>query len=228
MTWTAEREGLRAPARRAAWRSLLTIAALVVVPLACNSDGASGPAVTVQPPGTSLPQSSLTFVPLGRNAPALTATTASFWAKVGDNRELRLYYRPRAGRTDSTEYLRFRVKNKSLLRRPDGTTFGPNDSLLITVNILDPVSLVVEFLPAGLQFDPTEPAELKLSFKERGGDLNDDGKSDGSDDAVRSALGVWRQESANLPWVKLVTTLQVGTDEVEARLSGFTRYAIAY
>ena len=43
---------------------------------------------------------------------------------MGDNREVRLYYRPRAGRNDSTEYLRFRVKNKSLLRRPDGTTTG--------------------------------------------------------------------------------------------------------
>ena len=48
--------------------------------------------------------------------------------------------RPRAGRTDSTEYLRFRVRNRSLLRRPDGTSFGPNDSLLITLRVTDPAA----------------------------------------------------------------------------------------
>lgn len=218
----------RAPARQAMRRQVLRpLAVLLLTASAACADNATAP-VTDPPPGTSLPASQLTFVPVGRNTPTLVATTTSFWAKVGDNREVRLYYRPRAGRTDSTEYLRFRVKNRSLLRRPDGSSFGPNDSLLITLRVTDPVALVVEFSPAGLQFDPNEPAELKLSFKERGGDLNDDGRSDSSDDSVRTRLAIWKQESLGLPWVKLSTTLVVGNDEVEARLTGFTSYAIAY
>jgi hypothetical protein len=211
--------------RRRAWRAL-PLLLLAAAPLACN-DGTSPESVS-PPPGTSLPASSLTFVPLGHNTPALGATTVSFWARVGENREVRLFYRPRAGRNDSTEYLRFRVKNKSLLRRPDGSTFGPNDSLLITVHVTDAVSLVVDFAPAGLQFDPTEPAELKLSFKEKNGDLNDDGRNDASDESVRARMAIWKQESFGLPWVKLATTLLTSTDEVEARLTGFTSYAIAY
>lgn len=218
----------RARGHRAMRRQVLrSLTVLLLAGTAACADDATAP-VTDPPPGTSLPASQLTFVPVGRNTPALAATTTSFWAKVGDNREVRLYYRPRAGRTDSTEYLRFRVRNRSLLRRPDGSSFAPNDSLLITLRVTDPVALVVEFSPAGLQFDPNEPAELKLSFKEREGDLNDDGRSDSTDASVRTRLAIWKQESLGLPWVKLSTTLVVGNDEVEARLTGFTSYAIAY
>ena len=218
----------RAPGRLAICRRVRRpLAVLLLTGAAACADEATAP-VTDPPPGTSLPASQLTFVPVGRNTPTLATSTTSFWAKVGDNSEVRLYYRPRAGRTDSTEYLRFRVRNRSLLRRPDGSSFGPNDSLLITLRVTDPVALVVEFSPAGLLFDPNEPAELKLSFKERGGDLNDDGRSDSSDDSVRTRLAIWKQESLGLPWVKLSTTLVVGNDEVEARLTGFTSYAIAY
>jgi hypothetical protein len=194
----------------------------------CGGDDPTGLAPAPVPPGTTVPTSGLTFVPLGRNTPALRDTSASFWAKVGDEREVRLYYLPRAGQSDSTEYLRFRVRDESLLRRPDGTSFGPNDSLLITVRVVDLASLTVEFSPAGLRFDPDEPAELKLSFGEKDGDLNDDGRTDAADDAVLARLGLWRREAASLPWVKLSSRIKVETDEIEADITGFTSYAIAY
>jgi len=194
----------------------------------CGSDAPAGPDTTPVPPGTTVPTSALTFVPLGRNTPALRDTAASFWARVGDNREVRLYYLSRTGRTDSTEYLRFRVRNRSLLRRPDGSAFGPNDSLRITVRVVDLASLTVEFSPAGLRFDPNEPAELKLSFREKGGDLNDDGRTDAADAAVLARLGLWRREAASAPWVKLSSRTKVETDEIEADIIGFTSYAIAY
>jgi hypothetical protein len=194
----------------------------------CGGDDPTGLAPAPVPPGTTVPTSGLTFVPLGRNTPALRDTSASFWARVGDDREVRLYYLPRAGQSDSTEYLRFRVRDESLLRRPDGTSFGPNDSLLITVRGVDLASLTVEFSPAGLRFDPDEPAELKLSFGEKDGDLNDDGRTDAADDAVLARLGLWRREAASLPWVKLSSRIKVETDEIEADITGFTSYAIAY
>ena len=216
------------PSRRGRRRGLpLAVFALVLGATAACGGDATSPNGS-QPPGTTLPASALSFVPVGRNAPVLVATTVSFWARVGDNREIRLYYRPRAGRTDSTEFLRFRVKSRSLLRRPDGTSFGPNDSLQITLRVTDPVALTVEFSPSGLQFDPADPAELKLSFKERNGDLNDDGKSDSADASVRTRMAIWKQESAGLPWVKLLSALVAGADEIEAKLTGFTSYAIAY
>jgi hypothetical protein len=168
----------------------------------CGGDDPTGLAPAPVPPGTTVPTSGLTFVPLGRNTPALRDTSASFWAKVGDEREVRLYYLPRAGQSDSTEYLRFRVR--------------------------DLASLTVEFSPAGLRFDPDEPAELKLSFGEKDGDLNDDGRTDAADDAVLSRLGLWRREAASLPWVKLSSRIKVETDEIEADITGFTSYAIAY
>lgn len=215
----------RAPQRSRLLRGSL-VPALLLAAVACGGDTTAPPGE--QPPGSSVPASALSFVPLGRNAPSLVSNTASFWARVGEDRILRMYYRPRAGRTDSTEFLRFRVRKKSLLRRPDGTSFGPNDSLQITLRVTDPTSLVVEFSPAGLLFDPSDPADLKLSFHERNGDLNDDGKSDASDATVLSRIAIWKQESAGLPWVKLLSNLVVGADEIEAKLTGFTSYAIAY
>lgn len=226
MTRIAERRTSRG--RRPALVLALACGLALAPVQGCGSEGATGLAPEPDPPGTTLPTSGLTFVPLGRNTPALRDTTKSFWARVGDNREVRLYYLPRAGRTDSTEYLRFRVRNESLLRRPDGTAFGPNDSLLITVRVVDLASLTVEFSPAGLQFDPDEPAELKLSFGEKNGDLNDDGRRDSADDALRTRLGLWRREAPALPWVKLASRIRIDTDELEADITGFTSYAIAY
>lgn len=191
--------------------------------LAACSDGVSAAANNEQ-----RTQEDLTFVQLGQNAPALVATTTSFWARVGVNKEIRLYYKPRPGRNDSTEYLRFRVRQKSLSKRPDGSSFASSDSILITLRVTDPSKLIVDFSPSGLQFDPKEPAELKLSLKEKGGDLNDDGSVDAADTTLLPRLSIWRQEAAGLPWFKLVSSLTVTNDELEAKLTGFTSYAVAY
>lgn len=203
------------------------MAGLALLSAAACADS-TAPAKQPNETGEQKPQDQLTFLQLGLNTPGLAATTTTFWAKVGEDREVRLYYRPRAGRSDSTEYLRFRVRPRSLLKRPNGTAFATGDSIQITITVSDPVKLIVDFQPSGLQFDPSDPARLKLSFHEKSGDLNDDGKVDASDTTVKGKIAIWKQESSSLPWFQLTSVLLESSDEIEASITGFTTYAVAY
>lgn len=189
--------------------------------LACGNDG-TGPGDDVKS------DAELNVVRTSPSAPPLVATTASFYALKGENREVRLYYRPAFGSLDSTEFLRFKVPDESLDRRPDGSAIAVGDSVLITVTVLDASKLIVDFQPAGLRFSAAKPAELKLGFGEADDDLDDDGDIDNDDVAAESRLAIWRRETIAEPWVRLSSVLSVSTDEVEAAITGFTNYAIAY
>ena len=201
-------------------RTLFTLAVSAGL-LACGNDG-TGPGDDVKT------DAELTVLRTAASAPPLVATTASFYALKGENREVRLYYRPAPGSLDSTEFLRFKVPDESLDRRPDGSVIAVGDSVLITVTVLDAAKLIVDFQPAGLRFAASKPAELKLSFAEADGDLDDDGDIDGDDVAAESRLAIWRRETIADPWVRLSSVLSVSRDEVEATITGFTNYAIAY
>ncbi len=205
------------------WSTIFAVAALLPL-VACGSDDGVG----VNEPEVQKPESELTFVRSSPNAPPIGTLTASFYAKRGSDREIRLYYRPRPGRTDSTEFLRFRVRRDALSRKPDGTSFALNDSILITIRVADPSRLIVEFQPSGLRFNASEPAELKLSFREAGGDVDGDGDSDSTDRALERQLGIWFQEAAAQPWHSLTSTVFEDDDDIEAKVTGFTTYAVAY
>jgi hypothetical protein len=173
-------------------------------------------------------ESDLAFLRADADAPPLVSVTASFWAVRGQDRELRLSYRPRSGSTDSTEFLRFRVRDGSLTNLPDGLPIALGDSVLITVTVIDLARMIVEFQPAGLLFAREEPAELELRYREADPDYDDDGDVDTDDDRIEQQLSIWRQESIGQPWVQIGGDVRVDTDEVRADLTGFTRYAIAY
>ena len=190
--------------------------------------GCRNDVVAASTPDVQKPESQLTFVRSSPTAPPLATVTASFYAKRGSDREIRLYYRPRPGRKDSTEFLRFRVRRDALSRRPDGTAFAVNDSILITIRVADPSKLIVEFQQSGLQFSTSEPAELKLSFKEADGDVDGDGDSDSTDLALKRQLGIWFQEAPGQLWHSLTSTVFENEDDIEAKVSGFTTYAVAY
>ncbi|PYP66121.1 MAG: hypothetical protein DMD26_08865, partial [Gemmatimonadetes bacterium] len=87
----------------------------------------------------------LHFVRPAATAQALPDTAVSFWAKRGEDRELRLYYAAQPGSTSGEEFLRFSVPAAALAQRPDGSTVAVGDSLLISVHVVDPVRLIVEF-----------------------------------------------------------------------------------
>lgn len=204
-------------ARRAA------LAALAACALAACSDGTGN-----DDDGEVVETTELQFLSPAANAPPLVATTASFYAKKGEDRRLRMYYRPRPTETDSTEFLRFEVKAQSLLRRPDGSSIAAGDSVLITVTVVDLSRFIVDFQPSGLRFDPDEPARLKLEFDEADDDIDDDGDIDGDDDLRKTELSLWRRETAAQPWVKLASQVEVDLEQLEADILGFTNYAIAY
>ena len=178
---------------------------------ACSKD-ATDPDDGVQEP-------ELTFLRF-ENANAISVRQASFWAKRGEGRRLRMFY------ADGEEFLDFEVRDKALLRRPNGTLFLPGDSILITVT-LDPSNrFIVRFEPSGLVFNPLDPAHLEINYKHADRDIDDDGDEDDHDRALEAQLRIWQQEAQGLPWIPL-STLRVDDDDLEANVLSFTGFAMA-
>jgi hypothetical protein len=168
-----------------------------------------------------------TIVALPAGAPPLYQASTSFYAKKGEDREGSLYFQDASG-GPGERFARLRVRAASLLALPDGTPIGIGDSVLITLQVVDPTQLLVELDPGGLKFDPLAPATLELSYSVTGGDLDDDGQVSLADTVIAGKLGIWRQETAGAPFVLLPSTRLLDLEEVTAQLSGFSRYALAY
>jgi hypothetical protein len=196
------------------------LAVVLLVALAACGDDPSGPDTRTD--------ASLNVVLQAPTAPLLSATTKAAWIKRGAEQEIRLYYRPKLGETDSTEFLRLRFDQATLLARPNGTPIAVGDSVLVTVTVPDPSRFLVNLEPTGLRFSPADPAELRWRLAEKDDDLDDDGDVDATDSSLYTTLAVWRQETIGLPWTRLTSNLQVELDEIEADLLGFSNYVVAY
>jgi hypothetical protein len=188
--------------------------------LACSDSGSPND-------GTTKPPSELTVLRLSADSRPLFNPEQSFYARRGEDREARIFFQDEAGGAGE-EYLRLRVDAQSLLAYPDGTPFAEDDSVLITVRVVDPTELLFELEPSGLQFSPQEPALLKIHYDHADDDLNEDGEVDDSDTSLEQSLSIWRQESPADPFVRLGSVLDQSLEEVEAELQGFSRYALAY
>ncbi len=211
--------------RRTGW-AFLTLSAMLAI--ACSSDGTTPPvAPGTDPVGT--PEANLQFLRPVAGA-ALTRDSLSFWAVKGQNREVAMFYRPIVGGRDSTTFLRFKVSNESLLKRPDGTTIAAGDSVRITIRILDFSKLVMQFLPSGLTFSPLKPAELRLDFGHCDQDFNRDGVVNQNDTNLVPTFAIWKQEALGQPWVKLSSAIEISgnLEEVKANIDGFTNHAVAW
>ena len=208
-------------ARRRGALLLLAFAATLGGVAACGDSGS-------EPPPVTKPAADLRIVRRSAASPPLVANTASFWAVKGEKRELRMFYqRANGSGGNGAEFLRLRIDRNTLARRPDGSTIATGDSVLITVTA-DPNLLSVDFQPTGLRFSAIAPAELKLRWAEGDDDLNDDKKVDDTDDSIRRQLAIWTHEALDDPWLKLATALQLDVEEAEAKLSGFSGFAVAY
>ena len=188
---------------------LLTMVALA----ACDDDSQtlSGP-----DPGDMLPESQLDFVARRSSAPPLVTMDTSFWAVKGEDRELEIRFQGQGGPGTGKKFLEFRVDKNTLLRRPNGAAFQDGDSIEIFVTI-DTVFYLANFEPAGLEFNPTEPAELGLKYDEAEDDFL----------TRETEFGLWRQENPGDPYVLLGSVQIEDFDEIEAKLFSFTRYALA-
>jgi hypothetical protein len=198
----------------------LALSAALLALLACSGDTITSP--------DERPASQLRLLHVSPSAPPLATLQTSFWAVKGRNAGVDLYYRPAAGRTDSTKFLEFRMGGASLDRRPDGSTIAQGDSVLITLQVTDATHLVIDYQPSGLRFAPNDLPKLKLFFTFCGDDLNYDGRVDQGDDDIIAQLGIWRQENVAENWFRLSSAVTKGTKQVEAQLAGFTGYALAY
>ena len=212
--------GSSLPAGRARGLALAALALAIFTASACGGDGTG--------PDNQKTTDELTFLRFSASAPALAQTTVTFWAVKGQDRRGRLYYETPAGAADTAEFMTFRVLEGSLLRYPNGTPIANGDSVLITITLLDPLTLAVNMQPAGLRFSPDEPAELKFEYDESDDDLDRDGDVDSDDSSAETRLAIWRQELPNQPWVRLSSRVELSLDEVEAEITSFTSYALAF
>lgn len=196
--------------------SKLSVRAVLVALLAVAACGGDSTG-----PGTDIKSTSdLHFLRLSASAPQLQSTVVSFYAKKGEDREIRVRF------TNGEDYLRFRVFANSLSLRLDGTPFAAGDSVLITITITDPTKLAADFQPAGLKF--ATPARLQFEFGEADKDLNGDGAVNTIDAALIPQISTWRQETPGGTWLKVNSTLEIEINEVQADISGFSGYALAY
>jgi hypothetical protein len=198
---------------------VLLLAALAGAGASCSDSG--GPPVDTKPP------SELNVVHVAPSSTPLFNPSVSFYAKRGEDREAQIFFQDEVG-GQGEEYLRLRVDAGSLLARPDGTPILQGDSVLIQVSVVDPTEMLFDLQPSGLKFNPLAPALLKIHYDHADGDLNDDGVSDSRDTSIEGTLAIWRQETPADPFVRLASVLTIETDEAEAELTGFSRYALAY
>ncbi len=191
---------------------------LALVLLGCADN--TGPA--------GVPEAQLNIVEQDSLAPPLLTTQASFWAKVGDGREIRLYYQGAAPGDTGDEYLRFEVPGDGLYRKPDGSAFLSGDSILITVTVLDETRFLYRFEPSGLRFSPDHPARLKIEYFDCDHDFNGDGVINAEDVRIEGLLGVWERSGPGAPWFRLASVQFEELDELDANIPGFSDHSIAW
>ena len=212
--------------RRMRWVTTV-LGALLAVGCGGGSTTPVDPIIT--PPTGGTPETSLQFLKPATGT-SLRTDSVSFWAVKGQDREVAMYYRPNSGRSDSVRFLRFRVRNETLLKRPDGTAFAAGDSVKITIRVRDFSKLITEFSPSGLTFSALRPAELRLDFKNADQDFNHDGVVNAADTNLVPTFAIWKQEAVGQPWFKLTSAVEISADlsEVMADVLSFTAHAIAY
>ncbi len=211
------------------WRCAGLSAGLAIVVLGCDR-GPAAPLAPVAAPAAYLtvPESSLTFLRPAAGAPRIPRRRVSFWAVNGETREATILYQKQPGQPAASKLVRLKVDKRSLVNRPDGTPIAPGDSILITMTLVDSLRLIVDFQPQGLVFAPSRPARATYWYLEADHDFNFDGVVNAADAALESTFRIWGQELPGDPWSDLESVARPGSDQVEARVPGFTRYAVSY
>jgi hypothetical protein len=179
-------------------------------------------------PQMPVPTGQLHFVVQDSTAPELLSDSASFYAKVGEDRRVELFYKGMVPGDTGEAFLQFEVHGASLLKHPNGTPFQAGDSILITVSAGDPSRFDFTFTPAGLQFNPADPARLRIEYNHSNHDFNEDGREDSADSTTETMLAVWRREEPDTVWTRMGTARNEELDEIEAAILSFSHYAVAW
>ncbi|HXG45530.1 MAG TPA: hypothetical protein VNJ71_12330 [Gemmatimonadales bacterium] len=199
---------------------------LVLLGLTAGCGDSTGDGNVTRPPGQ------LNFILLSRAAPALCDSSVSFWAvKNGPTDAEGALEFPEDGVNcggSREDFVRLKIKKESLLLYPDGTPFQNLDSVLVTLTWVGSDTIMFHLEPTGLVFDPAHPAELTIEYDHTNGDLDDDGDVDPDDARIEQIMGLWRQPTLADPFTRIGSVKFEDLDEIEAKLNGFSRYAIAY
>lgn len=179
------------------------------------------------PNDESVPEGELVFLQFSAAALPLASREGSFWAVKGEGRELVLRYAPEEPGGEGEEFLTFKVGGNSLLRRPDGSAFADGDSVRITVRVDAAGRFLFDFEPSGLVFDPDHGAELEIRYRRADEDYNKDGRVDAEDLEFESQLSIWKQERPGELWVRQGTLRIEDNDELKAKVTSFTGFAVA-
>jgi len=213
------------PRRR---RPLGRIIASLLLAAGCSDS----PVLMEPPPGPpGVPEASLSFLRPATLAQPLLTTDTSFVATRGEETKIELFYEPEPGSTDPVgeRFLEFEIDEGSLLRYPPtghpkaGQLFQDGDTITIRLHVQTD-TLLIELEPTGLQFDEFDPAELELRYGEADDDYDDDGESDPE---LEEDIDLWRQEKPGDPWFRIGQIKDADEDKIRARLTSFSRYALA-
>jgi hypothetical protein len=199
-------------------RLLFAFVTLVMAGACSNSNG----------PGSPAPRATLNFVRQDSTYKPLLSAQGAFYAKVGQGRLVRLVYQGSTPIDSGAEFLRFEVPGDGLYRKPDGTPFAAGDSIQITVTVLDPKQFRFDFQPSGLQFNPNDPARLRVEYHYADPDFNGDGTVDSTDANIAAILGLWRREPPDSLWFQTAAVKSVELEEFDADVLQFSQYAVAW
>jgi len=201
-------------------RRLFFGSVVLAIALACSD--------SIGPRSAPVPASRLHIVVQAVAAPPLLTDSVSFYALLGQDREVRMYYQGATPATAGDEFLRFKVPGDGLFLRPDGTAFQPGDSVRIVVKVLDPKRFLFDFQPTGLQFRPDHPAELTLQYAHSDHDYNGDGTVDSADARIHAELDIWQRHPPDTLWYRLGAANYESYEELDVKVLHFTDHAIAW
>jgi hypothetical protein len=203
--------------------TLLTSAMLLGV-FACDSSTTGG-----NPP---VPADSLSFIRLAPTAPPLCADTVSALFTKGVDQQIALAF-PESGNladcpNNTEDFVRLKLDAQSLLKYPDGTPFQNGDTVTITLAWVGSDSILFHLEPTGLTFSSQHKAELKIEYGKAGDDLDQDGNTTAADTLIENQIDIYREPTLGAGYTKVGTAKLEDENEIEAKLTGFSRYAIAY
>ena len=191
-----------------------------------SCDSVADPSVYEHEAGSTRDESELQFVRFPAALAPLAETSGAVWAVKGQNRVVSLRYRTSSG-PGSDEFMRFEIPANALLRRPTSELFQPGDSVRISVQLGTDRRLLFHFEPSGLQFNPNDPARLRIDYRRLDGDLNGDGRVDDADTRLEVLTRIWCQEQPGGSWYPMETTKDDAADEVRTPVKSFTGFVIA-
>ena len=221
-------EGRAGRALRTAWIVLL----LGLSPglLSCGGDSGLTDPPDPNPDPDPVPEEELIFLKARADAPPLLTSDTSFVATRGDDIKVEIFYAPEqgSGQQVGDRFLELELDDESLLRYPAGhpmagATFQAGDTITITIRI-DRDELIATLEPTGLEFNPERPAELELRYTNADDDFDGDGEEDPE---LEGEIDLWRQEKLGDPWFRVGEIKDAELRRIRARLTSFSRYALA-